>query len=111
MFTGGFEKVAAINWGSVGRMATSALKNPTTIRNAAIGAGVGAIGGAMSNKDDRLGGALKGALGGGLMAGGATAGQRMYNMNKRLGGSFGQNLSKRVSQSSFNTYHMHGQGD
>lgn len=52
-----------------------ALLNNTTIRNAAIGAGVGAIGGAMNaGEGNRMSGALKGGLVGGAIGGVGTMG-------------------------------------
>jgi hypothetical protein len=56
------------------------LMENKVLRNAAVGAGVGAISGAISAPEGQgLKGALKGAAGGGLLAGGATYGGQVYN--------------------------------
>ena len=55
------------------------LMSNNTVRNAAIGTGVGTIAGAATaEKGNRVSGALKGGLLGGVIGGGATAGKNIY---------------------------------
>lgn len=56
------------------------------LRTAAIGAGVGAAGGALANPEDRLGGAARGALLGGAAAGTAAGGARALRDTQLLAG-------------------------
>lgn len=65
------EKVAAPASAVGGFLAKMMANNGA--RNIAIGAGIGAGGGMLANKDDRMGGALKGALLGGAAGAGVSA--------------------------------------
>ena len=61
------------------------LMSNNTVRNAAIGTGVGAIAGATTaEKGNRLSGALKGSLVGGALGGGVTAGKNIFNNLKEM---------------------------
>lgn len=61
------------------------LMSNNTVRNAAIGTGVGAIAGAATaEKGNRLSGALKGSLVGGALGGGVTAGKNIFNTAKEM---------------------------
>lgn len=61
------------------------LMSNNTVRNAAIGTGVGAIAGAATaEKGNRLSGALKGSLAGGALGGGVTAGKNIFNTAKEM---------------------------
>ena len=78
MFNKGFEKEAMMDLAGVGKSALKLAKNPTVVRNTAIGAGTGAVAGAANNKENRFAGAFKGALVGGATGGAATAGYKKY---------------------------------
>lgn len=56
------------------------------LRTAAIGAGVGAVGGALANPEDRLGGATRGAVLGGAVSGAAAGGARALRDTQLLAG-------------------------
>ena len=61
------------------------LMSNNTVRNAAIGTGVGAVvGNATAEKGNRLSGALKGSLVGGALGGGVTAGKNIFNTAKEM---------------------------
>ena len=61
------------------------LMSNNTVRNAAIGTGVGAVAGAATaEKGNRLSGALKGSLVGGALGGGVTAGKNIFNTAKEM---------------------------
>ena len=96
MFKSGFEKIA-LDWNRVAKSGMKALKSPTVLRNAAIGAGGGAAAGAAANPEDRLGGAVKGAIGGGLLGGAGTAGFRAYKTDARFAGKMGDITKKHMA--------------
>ena len=106
MFTKGFEKTAFNAMPALqraGQFAMKQAKNPAVIRNAAIGAGGGAIAGAANNENDRLGGGLKGAVLGGLAGGAGTIGAKGFKANQKLQGIKNTRMT--------NMYKLHGQGD
>lgn len=85
-----FEKEAGL-WDGLAKGVLAggkALMTNNTLRNAAIGAGTGAVVGGLGGikNDNVMGGALKGALGGGLVGGLGTAAKNIAgNMKPSMG--------------------------